>query len=67
MEPISSKQELIETLESLIAVESIQKKWFEEDTHTCQNFEFIEKIESMLNDEIKHIAILKNLIKILKS
>ncbi|MBR9676295.1 hypothetical protein GOV05_04775 [Candidatus Woesearchaeota archaeon] len=65
MEKITTKAELIERLKDAKAVEEKVKKKYSEDASAFTNFDIVNKIREIRNDEIKHIGMLTELIKML--
>jgi rubrerythrin len=66
MERITTKKQLLENIENIRAVEILARKGYEEDIFTFKNFELTSIISRIKIDEDKHIAILDELIKMLK-
>jgi hypothetical protein len=65
MERITTKAELLEKLKDIRIVEVVARQGYEEDTATFKNFEIINTIQKIKNDEDKHIALLDDLINML--
>ncbi|MBN2051911.1 hypothetical protein JW756_00230 [Candidatus Woesearchaeota archaeon] len=66
MDLISSKEELIESLKDVRAVEMMARKGYEEDIITFKNFEITNTISKIKIDEDAHIKILTELIRMLE-
>jgi rubrerythrin len=64
---ITSKTELLESLKDVRAVEIMARKGYEEDAITFQNFEIINTITKIKQDEDVHIKLLDELIRMLSS
>jgi hypothetical protein len=62
---ITSKQELVESLKDVRAVEIMARKGYEEDILTFRNFEITNTVTKIKIDEDTHIALLDELIKML--
>jgi hypothetical protein len=64
---ITSKEELLESLKDIRAVEMIARKGYEDDIVTFQNFEITNIITKIKQDEDIHIKLLDELIRMLSS
>jgi rubrerythrin len=62
---ILSKDELISKLKDILAVEIQAKDSYEEDIATFKNFQILDRIRRIHNDELKHIKILRDLVETL--
>jgi rubrerythrin len=60
-----SKDELISKLKDILAVEIQAKDSYEEDIATFKNFQILDRIRRIHNDELKHIKILRDLVETL--
>ena len=67
MKLITSKAELIESLQDVRAVEITARKGYERDIMTFRNFELTNTITKIKFDEDMHIQLLDEMIKILES
>lgn len=63
---INSRDDLIELLLDIKAVEMVARDNYEQDIITFKNFIITETIEKIKKDEDRHIEILEGLIKMLK-
>ena len=62
MEKIRTKEELVERLKDVLAVEITARDNYKQDVETFTNFEIVDKIGKIKKDEDKHIALLSGLI-----
>ncbi len=62
---VTNRRELVERLKDLYSMESVARMSYEEDLATFKNFEILDKIRIIKNDEDRHIAMLKELINLL--
>lgn len=67
MEKITSKNELVERLKDVLAVETIARNNYKEDVEVFSDKKLITQINLIKRDEDKHLAILESLIKLLES
>ena len=65
MKRITSKTELVEALKDVRAVEITARKGYEQDIATFKNFEIVNCITKIKQDEDVHIRILDELIRML--
>jgi rubrerythrin len=65
MERINTKAELMERLKDLRIVEVVARNGYEEDLSNFKNFEVLNTIQRIKNDEDKHIALLDEMIAML--
>lgn len=63
---LKTREELITLLEDLTAVEKMARNNYEKDIITFKNFIITDTIEKIKKDEDRHIAILENLVSMLK-
>ncbi|MFA5857182.1 MAG: hypothetical protein WC867_07500 [Candidatus Pacearchaeota archaeon] len=66
MEPITTRDKLIEGLKNLLSVEISAKNSYEKDIKIFENKKIIIAIDSIRKDELVHIELLKELIEILE-
>jgi hypothetical protein len=66
MKLITTRQELIESLKDVLAVETTARKNYESDIASFKNFEITNTISKIKMDEDTHINILNALIKMLE-
>lgn len=66
MEKLNTRKKLLEGVKDLVAVESLAREGYENDTITFKNFKLVDTIEKIKNDEDRHIKMLKELIKMLE-
>ena len=64
---LNSRLQLIEVLENLHAIETHARNNYETDIATFKNFIIQDTIERIKKDEDKHIALLADIIKMLKN
>lgn len=62
MERITTKAELLERLKDIRIVETVARNGYAEDAVTFKNFEIIDTIKRIKEDEDKHIKLLDELI-----
>jgi rubrerythrin len=65
VERINTKAELAERLKDVRIVEIVARKGYEEDLSTFKNFEILNTIQKIKNDEDKHIILLDEMIAML--
>lgn len=65
MKTITSKEELLEGLKDVRALEAMARKNYESDIFTFKNFEITNVITKIKMDEDMHIRLLDELIKML--
>jgi hypothetical protein len=65
MEKIHTKEELLEGLKDLLAVERVARDTYQEDTEEFKDKEIIKTLKTIKLDEDEHIALLEFLIDML--
>jgi rubrerythrin len=66
MEKINTREELIESLKDVLAIEIGARDRYEEDVMTFRNFEIKDTMAEIKAEEDEHIVIIQNLINTLK-
>jgi rubrerythrin len=67
MEPITTREKLIENLKNVLSVETMARDSYDQDVHIFKNKRLKTVIEKIKNDEIRHIKMLNELIEMLES
>jgi rubrerythrin len=67
MEPITTREKLIENLKNVLSVEIIARDSYDKDVHIFKDKRLKTVIEKIKNDEIRHIKMLNELIEMLES
>lgn len=66
MEKLNTRKKLIEGIKDLLAVETLARESYENDTITFRNFKLVDTIETIKEDEDRHIKMLKILLELLE-
>lgn len=66
MEKVRTRAELVERLKDLLVVEMTARDKYEQDIITFKNFELVDTIRKIKEDEEKHVGIVTRLIKMLE-
>jgi rubrerythrin len=65
MEQALTKQTFLEKIEDLLAVETVARDGYGMDIITFKNFEIVDTLRQIKDDEDRHIKLLKEIIEIL--
>lgn len=67
MEPIISREKLLENLKNTLSVETIARDSYDQDVHIFKHKKLKAMIEKIKHDEIRHIQLLEELIELLET
>ena len=66
MESMITRIQLLENIKNMLAVEVKAWEEYDADTHSFKNFVIIKRISSVRDDEVRHIAMLRELVAMLE-